>query len=445
LSNHKKLATIDKLEDTEQVIPKQGGNRYVCQTCGSTRVAKRTVTSLKCLEPECGHETIIEDTGWKEQNGHNVQKQHAFGDTNIVEEGPAASFDTQKQNAEHSNLNTPPALRSDLEIEQDAGQLLLDIAGENASHIEMIPREQKYTTVPYALNQDDMIAHLRGKRTKGAKLYYADGTLRGMMFDGDNHQDWQHLKDAAKLLQAVGFNPILEPSPTPIDSKHEGGGHLVIVFAERVDAYSAFQTVYQYTGDLLQSVEQWPSLSGGGNNVRLPGGKYIKPGFQAWCNLYNADGLVLSHDGTGAAHALLQYQTPIDLVNQYERPVVEPPVKLAPKPQTSMGGYLGKDVAPSVIADFNDTTSWDELAARTGGYNRQGYFPASWRGDRNPNVKVNPKTDLAKDFSRNAWLDCPMDKYQVYCLIEGGSDWQAFRKRDLAQRCRGYREQAIAS
>lgn len=336
--------------------------------------------------------------------------------------------------------NTPPPPLDPAQIELDAAQLLLEIAGEGSQHIEMVPEAQKYTTIHRALHRGDMFAHLRGHKTVGSKLYYANGKLRAICVDGDTAQHWQQLKDAAKLLQAAGFKVILEPSPAPIGSKHEGGGHLWILFEAMVDAYSAFQTIYQYAGDL--SKEQWPSLSGGGNRVRLPGGKYVAPNFEAWCSLYDADGLELSHDGPGAARVLLDYQTSIDVLTEYERPVIAPIVKPAPKPQPNkQGWYLEKDVAPYVIADFNATHSWDELADKCGGFNKRGYFSAIWRGDRNPNVSVDPKTDLAKDFSSSAWLDYSMDKHQVYCLIEGREDWQAFRKRDLAQRCKDYREQ----
>ncbi|HAG99431.1 MAG TPA: hypothetical protein DDW33_03325 [Ktedonobacter sp.] len=446
-------------EEKERTI---NGNGKPCPQC-KTNNLQVTTHRIKYQEVQqcdcCGYKKVsaILDDKQPLGPGEYIPEKKGPQPEEPFEEGEKA-----QTSAPAYDPNTPPAslVASDLqtqkapqpeepfspqEIEQQAAQLLLDIAGEHTKHIEMIPQAQKYTTVPYALNRDDMLAHLRGKRTKGAKLYHADGTLRGMMFDGDNQEDSQKIQDAAKLLQAAGITMIVEPSPAPIGSKHEGGVHGLIVFAGRVDAYSAFQTVYQYTGDLLKSVEQWPSLTGNGNNVRLPGGKYIKEGFAASCKLYDADGLELSHDGPGAARVLLDYQTPVELVNEYERPSVEPIVKPAPKPQTSMGGYLEKDVAPYVIADYNDTTSWEQLIAQCGGSNRQGKFSAIWRGDRNPNVAINRKTDLAKDFSSNAWLDCPMDKYQVYCLIKGGSDWQAFRKRDLAQRCKGYREQAIAS
>src|SRR5205085_1034911 len=116
-------------------------------------------------------------------------------------------------------------------------------------------------------------------------------------------------------LAAIGFKPILIPSPVQGD-KHTGGGHFISITTENVDGYSHEQTLYQYTGDLLVGIkDMWP---GGGINMRLPGGKYVKHGFAAWCDMYDADGTQLTHDGVGAARVLLDYQTPIDCINQYE-------------------------------------------------------------------------------------------------------------------------------
>jgi putative DNA primase/helicase len=109
--NEEQVSIIARLSDPEQVVPKQGGDRYQCQNpnCLSHNVAIRTVKTLQCLD--CGHETIINDTGWKVQNAHNIQKQPAF-ETSPTEEraedAKATCFSEsvddepgEKQNAEH--------------------------------------------------------------------------------------------------------------------------------------------------------------------------------------------------------------------------------------------------------------------------------------------------------------------------------------------------------
>lgn len=114
------LQHIDKLEDPENVVPKQGGNRYICmnEDCNSTDVAvrkvTRTTTTIHCNT--CHHEHVKEeeeDTGWKMQNGHKEQKQLAFKksiDAERAKEVKASCFsdeqeqtlESEKQLAEHS-------------------------------------------------------------------------------------------------------------------------------------------------------------------------------------------------------------------------------------------------------------------------------------------------------------------------------------------------------
>lgn len=327
-----------------------------------------------------------------------------------------------------------------LDIEKEAAQLLLEIAGQGPAdeHIEMCKRgPEKYTTIKRALNLGDLRAHLRGYKTKGATLQHGVNT-RAIVFDVDTPEGWQRLQEAAQSLAIVDFKPILEPSPVP-EGDHAGGGHLWMIFDGLVNAYSALQTIYQYTGGLLaECKEYWPRE--GNHRVRLPGGKYVKSGFEAWCKLYDADGNELSHDGTGAAAVLLDYQTPASVVNEYTKPEPTP----APQGTTRqpVGGYLDKDLARQYIDEFNDQRSWSDIAAMVGGFNRNRKFLAEWRGDRTPNVSVNPRTDLAKDFARQ---DEPaMDKYEVWCKIMAhrlGQDWQLFKKQDLAQRCEYRRQQ----
>lgn len=94
-----KLATIDTLEDPEQVVPKQGGNRYICPKCDSTDVAIRTVKTLHCNK--CQHEEVVEDE-WKMQNGHKVQKQLAFKKSKHAQEQNTESSPPEKQLGDHS-------------------------------------------------------------------------------------------------------------------------------------------------------------------------------------------------------------------------------------------------------------------------------------------------------------------------------------------------------
>jgi len=239
-------------------------------------------------------------------------------------------------------------------------------------------------------------------------------------------------------LEQAGFKPILEESPVE-EGAHVGGGHLWVIFDRLVDAYSARQTMLSIAPMLAESKEYWPN---GSARVRLPGGRYIHGGTDAWCKLSDAYGTKLSHDGAGAADALLSMQSPSSLVRKYEKKtelvLMQQPARSKPEPQG--GAYLDKDVSRYVIEEFNAAHSWGEIADMAGGFDRKGYFSACWRGDRTPNVYVHTDTDRACDYSSSAWLGTKcMDKYQVWCLIQSGQGWQEFRRKDLAQRCETYR------
>ncbi len=60
----------------------------------------------------------------------------------------------------------------------------------------------------------------------------------------------------------------------------------------------------------LQRLNELSTMSDGST----PGGKYLKPGFAAWCKLHDAHGTRIAEDGQSAARVLLAYQTPADLV-----------------------------------------------------------------------------------------------------------------------------------
>jgi hypothetical protein len=327
---------------------------------------------------------------------------------------------------------TPPAKYDDL---REAANLLLDIAGPGPKpeHVEMCvkPGLGKYITIHRPLRLSDTYSHIRGFRTKGATLQHPEGFARAICFDEDSPQGWERLKEAAVLLADVGLKPILEPSPVR-DGDHVGGGHLWIIFETLVNAYAAYRTLCYRAPMLAEVKEYWPNTDA---RVRLPGGKYVKPGFEAWCPLYDVYGNELSHDGPGAAQVLLNYQSPVDLLIIAQKPIAQkalPPTRKRSTPDEQQGQSLVK----KVIDDFNDRTSWDEIAALCGGFDRNRKFAASWRGDRTPNVAINPRTDRAKDFSTDAWLQGTMDKYDVWCLIQGGLNWESFKKQDLKERCR---------
>jgi hypothetical protein len=197
------------------------------------------------------------------------------------------------------------------DVLDEAARLLVDIAGPAPRHIEMArSRQRKYYSVARALTWEDAQQHLRGVKTKGALCSYPGDQTRALAYDVDTAEQWHLLRLVARRLAAAGYRPLLEPSP------RGRGGHLWLVFTAHVDGQAARHHAHATAPGLVQITEFWPPLTNATswNRIRLPGGRYVAPGFSAWCKLYDASGKELSCNRMGAAHVLLDSQTPADLI-----------------------------------------------------------------------------------------------------------------------------------
>jgi hypothetical protein len=191
----------------------------------------------------------------------------------------------------------------------DAARLLVDIAGPESVHIEMSARgPNKYYGVHRAFDERDGRAHLLGWRTKGATLKHPGGMTRALCYDADTLRDWQLLQDEALVLAEIGYIPLLEVSPVG------RGGHLWIIYTGLVCAARARRNVVELAPRLGEIAESWPGVGSRTSKVRLPGGKYVRPGFCQWCTLSDALGTALATDGQSAARVLLDYQTSVRVV-----------------------------------------------------------------------------------------------------------------------------------
>jgi transcription initiation factor TFIIIB Brf1 subunit/transcription initiation factor TFIIB len=239
--------------------------------------------------------------------------------------------DEQYQGQEHL---CPVNSLSQADLLTHAAQLLVEIAGPEPVHIEMSDRgPKKYYAVKRAITEQDARNHLKGWKTKGASLRRPAGMTRALCYDADTPQDWEYLRDAAQRLSEAGYHPIVEDSPVR-------GGHLWIIYTHLVNATAAHQYAAQVAPMLQQFKESWPGP--GPNKVRLPGGKYVKPGFATWCQLHDAHGGLIAQDGQSAARVLLIYQTCADLVmhnvNQHDVPQQrDSPVCLSTQAATEEG------------------------------------------------------------------------------------------------------------
>jgi hypothetical protein len=191
----------------------------------------------------------------------------------------------------------------------EAAKLLVDIAGQEPSHIEMSARgPKKYYDVQRVFDERDGRAHLLGYRTKGATLRHPGGMTRALCYDADTPYDWRLLQEAAQLLAVSGYVPVLEVSPVG------RGGHLWIIYASLIRADQARRHALELAPCLREIAESWPAPGSRMTKVRLPGGKYVQPGFRQWCTLTDAHATLLARDGHCAARVLLNYQTPSSAV-----------------------------------------------------------------------------------------------------------------------------------
>lgn len=325
-----------------------------------------------------------------------------------------------------------------------AAELLFDVAGLANEHIWMPgDGDAKYITVHRALRldvkaelarqldsaalarlrQDTVIGHILGVTTVGALLWRPDGMTRALCFDADNEQGWTILREAALLLESVGYRVLLEPSPVG------RGGHLWILFQERVVALAAYWHVRNIAPGLAQIVEYWPrpGVRPAGNKVRLPAGRYVRPGLNRWSRLYSAQGEELAHDGRSAASVLLAYQTPVAVIPYLEREELEAfAQELAPAPappdrqallarrkadasgidshwQTKYGNERGKKMwfafsDAQLIEWFNSHHHVRDILPPES----NGYGLAGWRDERTASVGYLDEENVFVDFGAGA-------------------------------------------
>lgn len=330
----------EKIQTPEKIIPEQprnhGGSRYACPRCGNTNVIIRRRVSLVC---SCGHESIISETdSYQEQDTATGPQDAATHDERPEkeqqesDEQSSTSFFGKPDGNLQDDLKpvTPPmppdssdggvdcletserSQQQDSQADREAAAaLLLALAGPGDEHIEMSRTgAKKYYTVYRPLTQRDMLDHLSGGKARGALCNYPDGQTRGLAWDSDIPEGWAVLQDAARVLAAAGYHPLLELSPA------DRGGHLWIIFDALVNVSIARQHISQIAPALTDVREYWPGPEDAKrwNKVRLPGGKYVRPGINAWCQLISVSDGETNSDSDGAARLLLAHRTPASIV-----------------------------------------------------------------------------------------------------------------------------------
>lgn len=254
--------------------------------------------------------------------GSTHEQENHERDQHDPEDIPVVGGATLASDSQHDRVQASADQRETI---IDAAALLLDVAGLANEHVQMSKQgNAKYYTVyrPLCLDvkpevarqldgavlaclrENTTVGHVLGVTTLGALLWRPDGMTRALCFDEDDEQDWNVLKEAARQLERAGYRPLLEPSSA------DRGGHLWILYQERVSALAALWHVRIIAPALAEVVEYWPRPGARpiGNKVRLPAGKYVRPGFAQWSKLYDVSGQELAHDGRSAARVILAYQ-----------------------------------------------------------------------------------------------------------------------------------------
>ena len=343
---------------------------------------------LHCLD--CGHETDLEPTF---PNGKLKQAKAAestkTNSSTVPLDAPAAdrADTTQAKAAESTKTNlstvstdtlqtknflsqngqlvdvvikpvTPPNADKLVEIDseadtnevEEAAALLLAVAGNDQKHIEMSRAgEKKYYQVNRPLQLSDLVEHLKGGQARGALCSYQDGRTRALCFDADDPETWEKLKQEARQLAQAGYNTILEESPA------ERGGHLWIIYTDKVNAAAARAAVCELAPELEEITEYWPAPANAHtwNRVRLPGafyaryGCYVEQPVKAWCNLLNAATGKTASNGMRAATLLLASLTPAALVPAL--PVIRDQAEQKPEHQTQEIASQSDDQAREVV------------------------------------------------------------------------------------------------
>jgi transcription initiation factor TFIIIB Brf1 subunit/transcription initiation factor TFIIB len=337
-----------------------------CKHCGSLALIKQEKTRIVC--PDCGtvHQEH-EHTSYLNQNRETSEEQteEVTSLENEQPQQPLCTRDghiTRKNNCTRDGHNeeqgtpdgesiqepvSPPMARpgaDSCQLEQEnladlmerAAALLVEIAGDQPLHAEMNMRDKhgqplKYGPVRHPFGLADARLHLSGKRTKAVQMLRSDGKTRALCYDADTDDDWRSLLDAAHLLASTGYIPLIEDSPAG------RGGHLWIIYTDLVDAGAAHRQVREIAPMLASLAEYWPHAK---QNIRLPGGRYVTPGFSQQCKLYDAIGGLVAETRREVARALLVMQTPAAIVPDYP-PDPEPGQRSAtpqlPDGETSRG------------------------------------------------------------------------------------------------------------
>ncbi len=429
-----------------------GGARLLCPHCQSDRLQKKvTITCMGCgaVLDEHASQVNKEEAAEPGIPGTVILQKRQVADPDQVAFFPSAqghlTTDTNKdqgrQVVDSDEQGTPdgefigqepvsppsasPGVSEDLgELMQNAATLLVEIAGTEPVHIEMSSRgPMKYYEVKRPFGLEDARDHLAGKKTKGAMVRRSDGMTRALCYDADTDDDWLSLREAAHLLASAGYTPLVEDSPVG------RGGHLWIIYTDLVDARCAHRHVCELAPMLQTIKEYWPGP--GNHKVRLPGGRYVKPGFSQQCKLYDFIGGQVAATRREAARALLTMQTPASIVPAYPpdpAPSPSPGSHPVASPLTGEASRSQQHTPARAIAHGQAA----RRAQQTNPYHWFHFTPAqlaAWYNERHPLEELRPLEANGMAYSPNGDERTPSMGYRKTPEGERYTDYSLHGRR----------------
>jgi hypothetical protein len=306
--------------------------------------------------------------------------------------------------------------------------------------------------------QPDVDAYIFGDKNHiyGSRLLNPDTGLTNVLcFEIDKAEQDEQAENYLLDLARAGIAPVYWQRHA-LDRRR---GHLEIYFSHPVNPETARQFVLEVCPDLEEIPEcypckvpedkrkqglSWPMYQRIGETVYPCTAKYILPD---------------PHDGSlqecaptdkqALAQLVILAVTPATLVEEFatvlsERENLQPHEQerarvcvcfIGQKPKRVTQVQSERDLVPRVIADFNASCSWDDIAAMCGGWEK-GFFKAVWRGERTASVRPDKDERYACDYGNHGSFPRKLDTYGAYCLIHGID-----QKADLAERCAQLRRQ----
>ena len=410
--------------------------QLVCRECGTVTLSAPTnstqAINLVAVE-EAGallNKIYVVDTNNAPRNGVDRRKDEVVSDIAQVEDLQETTSPPQE-----------PAIQEDGSTDRE--EILIAWLKKRIGRNRFIyatgtaEYSKKYVSksVDYV---PDFRAYLAGnkKHILGSYLLAEDKTTSVLAFDIDDPNLNARISEMLVQLAKGGAAPAYW-------QRQNERGHLELYFDSPVDAESARAWAVSLCPLLAEVAEcyptqdkqnqpiSWPLYQRRGEKVTVCRARARIPG--------QSQEIKASVINKAALISLVsQAVTPAALVEAFSPLQEESAKHHSPPPATQRSTQSDSDLAKVVIAQFNRETTWEDVVALCGGFTRERKFKAVWRGERTASVAIDADEAYACDYGRTGTAyPKKLDKYEVWCLAQGGSEFKRF---DLAQRIEAYRK-----